>query len=64
MVFSAPREQHAFFNLQFSKYVKNEGECFEEKVESTGPYRYSLKASGELLLLYFERDDAFVWSVS
>ena len=29
MVFSALREQHAFFNLQFSKYVKNEGECFD-----------------------------------
>ena len=71
MVFSAHRAQHAFFNLQFSKYVKNEGELrfitgskHHEKVESTGPYRYSLKASGKLLLLYFERNDAFVWSVS
>ena len=32
MVFSAPREQHAFFNLQFSKYVKNEGECFDSSL--------------------------------
>ena len=35
------------------------GSKHQETVESTGPYRYSLKASGELLLLYFERDDAF-----
>ena len=32
MVFSAPREQHAIFNLQFSKYVKNEGECFDSSL--------------------------------
>ena len=32
MVFSASRAQHAFFNLQFSKYVKNEGECFDSSL--------------------------------
>ena len=29
MVFPALREQDTFFNLQFSKYVKNESECFD-----------------------------------
>ena len=44
MVFSALREQHAFFNLQFSSYVKNEGECFDSsRVPNT---KKQLKARG------------------
>ena len=35
------------------------GSKHQEIVESTGPYRYSLKASEELLLLDFKRDDSF-----
>ena len=42
MVFSAPRAQHAFFNLQFSKYVKNEGECFDSSLVPNTKKNYNI----------------------